>query len=327
MRRTLLVPLALAVTLVAAALVLTTRLDPDRQTVTTLYGNVDLREATLSFRVAGRVQQLHVDEGAAIHQGDLLAELDPAPLLTALHGAEGAVAAAAARLQRLQQGYRQEDRAQASANVSAARAALLEAKRQLSRLQNLTPRGATTQSDLDAARSHHDQAKAQLALTEANLAKLQAGYQSEEIAEARASLQQANASLAAAQLAVADTRLTAPSDGVLLTRSVEVGENVQAGTPAFTLSLTRPVWIRAYVPEPELGLFPSGARVQVWSDSRPDHPYTGTVGFVSPSAEFTPKSVETTDLRTALVYRLRIRIDDADDLLRQGMPVTLRLMP
>ena len=327
MKRTLLLPLAIGALLATSALYLTYRLSGAHPDHSTLYGNVDIREATLSFRVGGRIRQLHVDEGAIIHRGELLAELDSAPLLTALHSADAAVAAADARLQLLQQGYRHEDQAQASANVSAARAALTEAQRQLTRLQNLTPRGATTQSDLDAARARHDQASAQLAVAQANLQKLQAGYQTQEVAEAAAKLRQANATQAAAQLALDDARLLAPSDGVLLSRSVDVGEMVQAGTPVFTLALTRPVWIRAYVPEPELGRFATGTRVQVWSDSRPQQPYAGTVGYVSPSAEFTPKSVETTDLRTALVYRLRIHIDDADDTLRQGMPVTIRLAP
>ncbi len=127
--------------------------------------------------------------------------------------------------------------------------------------------------------------------------------------------------------ALADAALTAPSDGIILTRAVETGSMVQAGATAFNLSLTTPVWVRAYVEEPWLGHFPSGARVQLTTDSRPDKPYQGVVGFVSPSAEFTPKSVETPDLRTHLVYRLRIVVQDPDPALRQGMPVTVRLAP
>ena len=85
--------------------------------------------------------------------------------------------------------------------------------------------------------------------------------------------------------------------------------------------------MRAYVEEPWLGHFPSGAKVTLTTDSRPDQPYHGVVGFVSPTAEFTPKSVETPDLRTHLVYRLRIVVQDPDPALRQGMPVTVRLAP
>ena len=100
---------------------------------------------------------------------------------------------------------------------------------------------------------------------------------------------------------------------------------VQPGTPAFSLSLSNPVWVRAYVNEPQLGRFPTGTKVTLHTDSRPDKPYLGVVGFVSPTAEFTPKTVETSDLRTSLVYRLRIGVDTPDAQLRQGMPVTVRL--
>ena len=92
----------------------------------------------------------------------------------------------------------------------------------------------------------------------------------------------------------------------------------------FTLTLTNPVWVRAYVSENELGQAQPGRKVLLETDSRPGKPYHGHVGFVSPTAEFTPKSVETPALRTDLVYRLRIVVTDADPLLRQGMPVTIR---
>jgi HlyD family secretion protein len=87
------------------------------------------------------------------------------------------------------------------------------------------------------------------------------------------------------------------------------------------------VWVRAYVAEPQLGRFSPGSKVTLRTDARPDAPYHGVVGYVSPSAEFTPKSVETADLRTSLVYRLRVVVEDADEQLRRGMPVTVRLAP
>ena len=99
---------------------------------------------------------------------------------------------------------------------------------------------------------------------------------------------------------------------------------VSAGTPGFSLTLTNPVWARAYVNETELGRFNSGTKVTLTTDLHPDRPYHGVVGFVSPTSEFTPKAVETADLRTSLVYRLRIVVVDADAQLRQGMPVTVR---
>ena len=94
---------------------------------------------------------------------------------------------------------------------------------------------------------------------------------------------------------------------------------------AYVLSLTKPVWIRAYVAEPDLGRVHPGLMVEVVTDTRPDRPYRARVGFVSPVAEFTPKTVQTPELRTDLVYRLRIIVDEPDPALRQGMPVTVRV--
>ena len=99
---------------------------------------------------------------------------------------------------------------------------------------------------------------------------------------------------------------------------------LSACSTVLTLSLTRPVWVRAYVDEKNLSQAQPGREILLYTDGRPDKPYHGKIGFVSPTAEFTPKTVETPDLRTDLVYRLRIIVTDADDSLRQGMPVTLR---
>ena len=121
-----------------------------------------------------------------------------------------------------------------------------------------------------------------------------------------------------------DTELRAPNDGIILSRVRETGAIVAPADTVFVLSLTEPVWVRTYVAEPDLGRIHPGMKVEVTSDTRPNDAYDGTIGFISPVAEFTPKSVETPELRTDLVYRLRIVIDKPGPDLRQGMPVTLR---
>jgi HlyD family secretion protein len=135
----------------------------------------------------------------------------------------------------------------------------------------------------------------------------------------------AEARLASAETNLADTAIAAPADGVILTRIQEPGAIVAAGAPVYTLSLRNPVWVRAYVREPDLGRVHPGMRALVTTDTAPQHPYHGHIGFISPVAEFTPKTVETTALRTDLVYRLRVIVDDPDESLRQGMPVTVTL--
>jgi HlyD family secretion protein len=291
----------------------------------TLYGNVDIREVSTAFRVAGRVADVNVDEGASVKAGEVLARLDDEPFVNGVHAAEASLAALTARNALLHKGYRKEDVQQAKAKLQSARAALLESERHLARQKELIPEAATTQHAVDAAQSMRDQASAMLKIQEEQVRLMQTGFRAEEIAESDAQLKQAQANLDVAKLALSDTTLKAPSEGIILTRAIEKGSMLQAGMPAFSLSLTKPVWVRAYVAEPQLGRFASGTKVSLFTDSRPDKPYHGVVGFVSPAAEFTPKAVETTDLRTSLVYRLRIVVEDADSQLRQGMPVTVRL--
>ncbi|MDN6682449.1 MAG: efflux RND transporter periplasmic adaptor subunit, partial [Enterobacterales bacterium] len=156
------------------------------------------------------------------------------------------------------------------------------------------------------------------------LSQYETGNRPQEIEQAQAALAQAQAAADQAELNLKDTQLFAPSTGTVLTRAVEPGTMLASGSTVFSVSLTRPVWIRAYVSEENLSRAIPGTEIEIYTDGRPDKPYHGKIGFVSPTAEFTPKSVETPELRTALVYRLRVIVTDADDSLRQGMPVTLR---
>ncbi|MDE2369926.1 MAG: secretion protein HlyD [Burkholderiales bacterium] len=296
-------------------------------TVAALYGNVDIRDVNLAFRVGGRVAEVKVDEGDRIQPGQALATLDPLPLRHQLQSAQAQLASVTARNALLHAGFRSEDIAQAQARAEAARAALRDAETQLARQQAMVPAGASPQRALDSARAARDQAAANVAAADAALRESRGGYRKQEIAESDAQLQQAKANVAGAQLALDDAVLVAPDAGIVLTRVVERGAMVAPGSTAFNVSLTRPVWVRAYAPEPQLGQYASGSAVTLATDSRPGKSYHGVVGFVSPQAEFTPKSVETSDLRTSLVYRLRIVVQDPDDQLLQGMPVTVRRVP
>ncbi|MFU0869729.1 secretion protein HlyD [Kluyvera sichuanensis] len=290
----------------------------------TLYGNVDIRTVNMSFRVGGRLQSLSVDEGDAIKQGQTLGELDKAPFENALMQAKANVATAQAQYDLMMAGYRAEEIAQAAAAVKQAQAAYDYAQSFLQRQQGLWSKRLLSANDLENAKSSRDQALATLKSAQDKLSQYRAGNRPQEIAQAKANLEQAQAQLAQSALDLQDTVLTAPSDGTLLTRAVEPGSMLSAGSTLLTLSLTRPVWVRAYVDEKNLSQAQPGREILLYTDGRPDKPYHGKIGFVSPTAEFTPKTVETPDLRTDLVYRLRIIVTDADDSLRQGMPVTLR---
>lgn len=289
-----------------------------------LYGNVDIRTVSPGFRVSGKLQSLNVDEGTVVKAGDLLGTLDDAPYRNALLKAEGVRDSALAALSMMETGYRTEEIAQAKADVARNTAAAQFARQFYQRQSGLMQSKAISANDLENARNQRDQSEAALKAAQDKLMQLENGFRKEEIEQARGQLKQAQAAVAQAKLDLADTRLTAPADGTILTRAIEPGTILPAGSTVFTLSLTNPVWVRAYVSESELGQAQPGRAVLLETDSRPGQPYHGHVGFVSPTAEFTPKSVETPALRTDLVYRLRIVVTDADPLLRQGMPVTVR---
>jgi HlyD family secretion protein len=290
----------------------------------TLYGNVDIREVELAFRVPGRLQSLAYDEGDIVNAGDIIAELDPAPYRQAVAVAEAHVAQAAANLDKLQAGSRPQEVALARAAVDQARAAFTNAEREYRRQSGLLESGASSEKVRDAARAQRDETAASLAAATETLGLSEEGFRREDIAAAQADLAAAMAQQAIRETELADTRLAAPSDGTLIARLREPGSMLGSGTPVYSLSLRDPVYVRAYVDEPNLGQLAPGTAVTITTD-RSNGVYQGQVGFISPRAEFTPRSVETTELRTDLVYRLRIVVSESDGGLRQGMPVTVHL--
>lgn len=291
-----------------------------------LYGNVDIREVQLAFRQPGRVAQMAFDEGDAVAAGARMAMLDARPYRQALAAAEASVRVAQAELDKLHRGQRPQEIAQAQAALDQAAAVARDAERNHRRQSELLASGASSQRTVDAARAARDRAVAAVAAAKAALSQAREGFRREDIAAGEAKLAAAKAAQAQAATALADTVLLAPSDGTVIARVREPGSMVASQNTIYSLSLDTPVYVRAYVGEPDLGRIAPGTRVTVRSDSS-DRVYRGRIGFISPRAEFTPKTVETTDLRTDLVYRLRIVIDAADARagLRQGMPVTVEV--
>ncbi|MDC6120842.1 secretion protein HlyD [Serratia rubidaea] len=290
----------------------------------TLYGNVDIRTVNLSFRVGGRLASLNVDEGDSIQPGDILGALDHVPYINAQNEANANVAAAQAQLDLLLAGYREEEIAQARAEVTQQQAAFNYADSFYKRQQRLWRSLSIAVNDLDNAKNARQQAKAALQAAKDKLNQYLNGHRIQQIDQAKASVAQVQARADQAALNLTDTQLYAPAAGVILTRAVEPGTMLSAGSTVFSVSLTHPVWVRAYIDGINLHQAVPGTEVHIYTDGRPDKPYRGKIGFVSPTAEFTPKSVETPELRTDLVYRLRIIVTDPDESLRQGMPVTLR---
>jgi HlyD family secretion protein len=290
-----------------------------------LFGNVDIREVNLGFRVPGRLSEVACDEGDPVKPGDVLARLDDEPYRREADEARGQVGSLRARVQLLESGNRPQEIAQATALVREREVTAANDERLYKRQEELFASKTVSIQERDDAEARFREADARLKSAREQLALLQAGFRTEEIAQARADLAKAEAALASAQLRLDDTVLKSPALGVILTRAQEPGAILQAGSTVLTVSLTEPVWVRAYVGEPDLGRIHPGMKAEIFTDSRPGKPYAGQVGFISPRAEFTPKNVETIELRTSLVYRLRIVVENPDEGLRQGMPVTAKL--
>ncbi|HLY54543.1 MAG TPA: efflux RND transporter periplasmic adaptor subunit [Stellaceae bacterium] len=295
------------------------------QTRLVLLGDIDVRQVDLSFKVPGRVATLAVDEGDHVKAGEVLATLDKAYFEDDLRTARAAVDAEKAALEKLQNGSRPEEIAQARANLAMVKATLVNARQTEARQHQLANQGAATRQAADDAIAAERQAAAQVDAAEQTLRLAEIGPRQEDIAAAKAGLEQAEAALIVAQRRMTDSDLVAPSDGIVLTRAREAGSIVGTGDTVFTETLSTPVWVHAYVGERDLGHVHPGMTADVTSDSTPGKHYRARVGFVSSLAEFTPKTVETTELRTDLVYRVRLLIDRPDDDLRQGMPVTASL--
>lgn len=287
-----------------------------------LNGNVDIREVDLGFRVNGRISGITVEEGAKVKQGQLLATLDAATLDSRIAQADAKVSQAAAQLAKLKNGNRAQDIAQARARVAAAAAVAQDAERDYARRQPLVEPGAISRDIWEQTVASRDKARADLQQAQQALSLMNAGSRHEDVAAAAADVRAAAAARQSAATDLSDARLLASTDGTVVTRAREPGAIVQPGETVLTLAILRPLRVRAYVAEGDLSRISPGMKVVVTADGNPKS-YNGTIGYISPRAEFTPKTVETENLRTDLVYQLRIIVDDPDDALRQGQPVSV----
>lgn len=271
MKKNIIAIFVLAAVIVAGYTLYQLKISADKQQYILLYGNVDIRDVTLGFRVAGKISEMRFEEGDTVKQGTVLATLDNTPYNESL--------------------------AVAKAQLAETEAFLVNAEKSYTRRAELVKTGGISKSDFDESLAVRDQAIARVATAKARLEQAQTQFE--------------------------DTQILAPCDGTLLTRVSEPGSIVAIGATVYTLALDNPVWIRTYVDESNLGNIYPGQKARVATDSGGG--YEGQIGFISPQAEFTPKNVETTQLRTNLVYRLRIIVDNPDHGLRQGMPVTVTI--
>lgn len=325
MKKRLLPFLIILLLLVAAALFWRHNGEAESGAQLTLYGNIDVRVANLAFEASGRIAGMALQEGERVEAGQRLAWLDDSRLQLNLDAAQAQYEVQQARLKELLAGSRPEQVAQFRAQLEAARIEAENARRNASRLRDLAQQKLATPRDVDDARAAADVARARAAAAEATLRLAEAGSRAETIDAARASVAAAQAQLSLMQKNLKDSVLYAPQGGIIQSRILEPGDMASPDRPAYILVMTEPLWARAYVAETELGRVKPGLPVAIQSDSFPERRYAGWVGSIAPSAEFTPKSVETTEIRSDLVYQARVYLCSPSDELRQGMPVTVTI--
>ncbi len=290
-----------------------------------LYGNIEFYQADLAFNSSQRISEVLVEEGDRVVTGQVLARLDDSHIRPQIDQAKAQIAYNQAVVDELKRGSRPEEIAQAQANLVAAQTEAANLKAQYDRSVQLKQSQTVSQQTLDQAKAGAEIAAAKTIASQRTLDLLVAGPRKEKIDQAEAQLAGSRAALGLLEQQLADTELKSPSDGVIRSRLMEPGE-IAAPTRA-VLSLARPdrKWVRTYVSENQLGLVREGLAARITVDSFPGRSFAGTIGFISPVAEFTPKAVQTQELRSSLVYEVRVLTEDRENLLRLGMPATVSL--
>lgn len=288
-------------------------------------GHVEATEVRLSAKVGGRLASLSVDEGDQVQAGQKVAEIDDIDLKLALAAAEADRGQARAELRLRLAGSRSEDVREARAQVARAEAELDGASRDLDRMQGLLDSGSGTPKARDDARSRRDGAAASLQAARERLAKLEAGFRSEEKDSARARLAAAEARIAQLEQQIQDARVVSPRQGVVTEKLAEAGELVAPGAGLVVITDLQDAWLTVYVGELDLARLRLGQEAEIRTDDGQTR--QGQLSFISSRSEFTPKNVQTRDERVKLVYRLKLRLPNADGLFKPGMPAEARLAP
>ena len=293
---------------------------PSARNVITASGTIEAVEVHVASKAAGQILVLAVEEGARVKPGDVLATIDHATADIQLRQAEAGVALARAQLLLLQNGARKEDIEQAEAGLKQAEANRRVAADDAKRMRALLQSGSVTTKQRDDAEARLTVAEAQRRAAEEAVSKVRRLARPEEIDAARARLDQAQAAADLLAKTIADCTVVAPAGGIVTHKAVEAGELVTPGATVVTLADLDSVYVMLYVTELEIGRIKLGGEVEVRIDAFPDRPFAGTISYISPEAEFTPKNVQTKEDRVKLVFGVKVVIPNPEGLLKPGLP-------
>ncbi|HEN3614087.1 TPA: HlyD family efflux transporter periplasmic adaptor subunit [Yersinia enterocolitica] len=317
----------IALVAVAAVAWLYSRNNDDENRLT-LHGNVDIRQVSLAFEESGRIAALMAEEGDKVEAGQVVATLDTRALKIQEKQAQARLDAEKQTVREQQSGARPEEIAQAKAQLASAVAQQTKAREDLSRIQrialNTSGKGISRQ-EMDTARNNLSIAQASVKERQASLDLMVKGVRKEQREATVAQVKALEADLELLQYRLSQAALRAPVNAVIRAHLQEAGDMTSAQKAVYTLALSEPKWVRVWVNESDLGRIKSGMNADIVTDSFPDKPVTGRIGYISSVAEFTPKSVQTEELRTNLVYEVRIVVKDPDNVLRMGQPATVTI--
>ena len=290
----------------------------------TFYGNIDTRTVNVGFRFLGKIENITKDEGEIVKKDEVLVKLDTASLEKSLEELNEKIFASKLELSKLQTGYRQEEILEAKAAMEEAIENLNKTKDTYNRQTNLFKTKSTSEENFTISQLNYKQALATLDKAKALYELRKNGYRDEDIKIQESNLKSLEIQAEKLKIDLNDSVIKAPVDGVILTRFKEIGAITNAGESILEIAKTDEFWVRAYIDEKNLGNIKPGLKMSIQTDSRSEN-YEGVIGFISPVAEFTPKNIETQELRADLVYSFRVIVKNPDDKIRQGMPVTLKI--
>lgn len=290
----------------------------------TFYGNIDTRTLNVGFRFLGKIENITKDEGEIVKKDEVLVKLDTASLEKSLEELNEKIFASKLELSKLQTGYRQEEILEAKAAMEEAIENLNKTKDTYNRQTNLFKTKSTSEENFTISQLNYKQALATLDKAKALYELRKNGYRDEDIKIQESNLKSLEIQAEKLKIDLNDSVIKAPVDGVILTRFKEIGAITNAGESILEIAKTDEFWVRAYIDEKNLGNIKPGLKMSIQTDSRSEN-YEGVIGFISPVAEFTPKNIETQELRADLVYSFRVIVKNPDDKIRQGMPVTLKI--
>mgnify|MGYP000385735527 FL=1 len=280
----------------------------------------------LAFLWPERIKSILVEEGDFVKAGQPVAEQETDTLKIEIEQAKAAEQAAYQTYLALKNGSRPEDIAKAEAAVLVAQSRLHLAQKDFERVDGIfksTKGQGVSKQSLDTQSSQLQVAKNELFSAQKSLELAKIGPRAEDVARAYAQWQQTKAQVAQLELKLKQSTLYAPLDTTVRSRLLQPGDMASAQVPVLALAINSPKWVRAYVNEVNLGKIKPGQQAYVTIDAYPNEKIPGHVGFISSVAEFTPKTVQTPDLRTNLVYEVRILVEDKENHLRLGMPATV----